>query len=334
MKFNSPLISVVMSVYNGEKFLGEAIQSILDQTFQDFEFIIINDGSVDNTLSIIRGFQEKDKRIILINRGNMGLIYSLNEGIEKSKGRYIVRMDADDVSFKNRFKEQIEFMDKDNIDICGSSVQLFNDKGDIKIWRYPTLDQDIKFTLLFTCSFAHPSVMIRKKVFKNLKYKNYKNSEDYKLWTDVALSAFKMGGIDRVLLRYRSHKEQVSYKNSIMQKEQTFKISNFYLSQAKELAIVSNTYKNIRQGVSSEDLYRLYYSINCYRNEKNVSDKYFLKFVRYILNISNSYNLGSFIAYYRITKDLKTNFLHDGFILFLCIFRVDVKSKIYKLLYK
>jgi len=119
-----------------------------------------------------------------------------------------------------------------------------------------------------------------------------------------------------------------------MQKEQTFKISNFYLSQAKELAIVSNTYKNIRQGVSSEDLYRLYYSINCYRNEKNVSDKYFLKFVRYILNISNSYNLGSFIAYYRITKDLKTNFLHDGFILFLCIFRVDVKSKIYKLLYK
>jgi glycosyltransferase involved in cell wall biosynthesis len=331
---SNPEITVVMSVYNAELYLDDSITSILEQTYRNFEFIIINDGSTDDSLNIIKKYKHLDERIVLISRENQGLIVSLNDGLKLAKGKYVARMDADDVSFKNRFKEQIEFMDKDNIDICGSSVKLFNDKGDIKIWRYPVLDQDIKFTLLFTCSFAHPSVMIRKKVFKNLKYKNYKNSEDYKLWTDAALSAFKMGGIDKVLLKYRCHKEQVSYKNSIMQKEQTFKISNFYLSQTKELATIFNTYKNIRQGVSSEDLYRLYHSINCYRNEKNVSDKYFLKFIRYILNISNSYNLGSFIAYYRITKDLKTNFLHDGFILFLCIFRVDVKSKIYKLLYK
>ena len=331
---SNPEITVVMSVYNAELYLDDSITSILEQTYRNFEFIIINDGSTDHSLSIIKKYMHLDDRIVLISRENKGLIVSLNDGLKLAKGKYVARMDADDVSLKNRFKEQIEFMVKDNIDICGSSVQLFNDEGDIKIWRYPVLDQDIKFTLLFTCSFAHPSVMIRKKVFKNLKYKNYINSEDYKLWTDAALSAFKMGGIDKVLLNYRCHEEQVSYKNSIMQKEQTFKISNFYVSQIRELAAVHNTYKNIRQGVSSEDLNRLYRSFNVHRKENNVSDKYFLKFIRYILNISNSYNLGSFIAYYRITKDLKTNFLHDGFILFLCLFRVDVKSNIYKLLYK
>ena len=331
---SNPEITVVMSVYNAELYLDDSITSILEQTYRNFEFIIINDGSTDHSLSIIKKYMHLDDRIILISRENKGLIESLNDGLKLAKGKYVARMDADDVSLKNRFKEQIEFMVKDNIDICGSSVQLFNDEGDIKIWRYPVLDQDIKFTLLFTCSFAHPSVMIRKKVFKNLKYKNYKNSEDYKLWTDAALSGFKMGGIDKVLLNYRCHKEQVSYKNSIMQKEQTFKISNFYLSQTKELATISSTYKAIRQGVSSEDLCKLYNCINSYRHEKNVSDKYFLKFIRYILNISNSYNLASLKAYYRITRDLKTNFLHDGLILFLCLFRVDVKSNIYKLLYK
>jgi glycosyltransferase involved in cell wall biosynthesis len=331
---SNPDITVVMSVYNAELYLDDSITSILEQSYRDFEFIIINDGSTDDSLNIIKKYKHLDERIVLISRENQGLIASLNDGVKLAKGKYIARMDADDISLKNRFKEQIELMEREHIDICGSSVKLFNDKGDIKIWRYPVSDQDIKFTLLFTCSFAHPSVMIRKNVFKNLKYKDYKNSEDYKLWTDAALSAFKMGGLDKVLLNYRCHEEQVSYKNSIMQKEQTFRISNFYVSQTRELADVLKTYKNIRQGVSSEDLNRLYRSFNVYRKENNVSDEYFLKFVRYILNISNSYNLSSFFAYYRITQDLNTNFLHDGFILFLCIFRVDVKSTIYKLLYK
>tara|TARA_B100000900_G_scaffold279812_1_gene239367 strand:- start:230 stop:1228 length:999 start_codon:yes stop_codon:yes gene_type:complete len=331
---NNPNITVVMPVYNAELYLDDSITSILEQSYRDFEFIIINDGSTDDSLKIIKKYKHLDERIVLISRENKGLIASLNEGVKLAKGKYVARMDADDISLKSRFKEQIQFMKRENIDICGTNVRVFNDKGDIKIWRYPVSDQDIKFTLLFTCSFAHPSVMIKKDVFKNLKYKDYKNSEDYKLWTDAALSSFRMGSIDKVLLRYRSHKEQVSNKNSIMQKEQTFKISYSYVSQINGLATVLNTYKNIRRGVSTEDLNRLYLSFNVYRKENNVADEYFLKFVRYILNVSNSYNLGSFWAYYRITKDLRTKFLHDGFILLLCIFRIDVESKIYKLFYK
>lgn len=94
---NNPTISVVISVYNGEKYLSEAIESVLNQTYKDFEFIIINDGSTDNSLEIIKKYQNQDERIVLISRENKGLVSSLNEGIEKAKGKYIARMDADDI---------------------------------------------------------------------------------------------------------------------------------------------------------------------------------------------------------------------------------------------
>ena len=95
---NNPLVSVVMSVYNSEKYLKEAIESILNQTYTNFEFIIVNDGSTDSSLDIIQEYMKKDERIVLISRDNKGLPYSLNEGIEKAKGKYIARMDADDIS--------------------------------------------------------------------------------------------------------------------------------------------------------------------------------------------------------------------------------------------
>ena len=107
---NTPMISVVMPVYNAEKYLDEAIKSILVQTCKDFEFIIINDGSNDKSLEIIEKYNIQDERIVLINRENRGLIASLNEGIEKTKGRYIARMDADDISLPDRFEKQIEFL--------------------------------------------------------------------------------------------------------------------------------------------------------------------------------------------------------------------------------
>jgi len=329
-----PLVSVVMPVYNGEEFLGEAIQSILSQTFQNFELIIINDGSTDNTLSIIKEFQKKDNRIILISRGNMGLIYSLNEGIEKSKGAYIARMDADDISLKSRLDKQLEFMKDNNVDICGSNVQLFNGGGDIKLWQYPILDQDIKFSLLFSCAFAHPSVVIRREVFSSLKYKNYKNAEDYKLWVDAALSGFRMGNINKTLLKYRFHKGQVSYKNITLQKSQSFLISDFYFSKLSSLAPVYAIYKGLSAKVSSDSLYKLCNCVNNYRIQHKVSDEYFLRFVRHVLNIMNSYSLGVFLTYYKIVKPLKRERSYDVFIFFLCVFRVNVKSKFYRFILK
>jgi len=114
-------VSIVMSVYNAQKYLDEAIESILNQTYSNFEFIIINDGSTDKSLEIIENYAKKDSRIIVINRENKGLIYSLNEGIRKANGKYIARMDADDISLPQRLEKQVEFMEKNkNIGICGT----------------------------------------------------------------------------------------------------------------------------------------------------------------------------------------------------------------------
>ena len=103
-----PKISVVMSVYNGEKYLTEAVESILKQSFFDFEFIIINDGSSDKTQEILQRFQKEDKRIRVVSRANKGLIYSLNEGVKMAQGEYIARMDADDVSRPERLQKQLK----------------------------------------------------------------------------------------------------------------------------------------------------------------------------------------------------------------------------------
>ena len=116
-----------MSVYNGEKYLAEAIKSILNQTYKNFEFIIVNDGSKDNSVEIIKNYMKKDNRIVLIDRENKGLPYSLNEGISIAKGQYIARMDADDISLSNRFEKQIKYMEENKIDVCGSYIKLFGD---------------------------------------------------------------------------------------------------------------------------------------------------------------------------------------------------------------
>ena len=120
-----------MPVYNGELYLAQAIDSILNQTYKNFEFIILNDGSNDNSLNIINDYQKEDDRIVLISRENKGLVYSLNEGIEKSKGKYIARMDADDICLPMRFEKQIELMENENLDICGCHYFLLNKEGNI-----------------------------------------------------------------------------------------------------------------------------------------------------------------------------------------------------------
>ena len=127
------LISVVLPVFNGDKYLSEAIESILNQTYINFEFIIINDGSTDGSLTIIENYRVKDNRIVVISRENKGLIASLNEGIRIANGGYIARMDQDDLSLPTRLEEQVKFMDSNQLDICGTYVQLFNKFKDLKV---------------------------------------------------------------------------------------------------------------------------------------------------------------------------------------------------------
>ena len=202
----NPVVSVVMSVYNAEKYLDVAIRSILEQTYNNFEFIIINDGSNDRSLEIIKKYKNEDDRIVLISRENRGLISSLNEGIAKARGEYIARMDADDISLPFRIEKQLQVMEHEkDIVVCGSWINIFGENINEKVARYFEYDKQIKANLLVSCCFAHPSVMIRKDAFTNnniLYDERFKNAEDYYLWTQLA-KVGKFYNIPEILLKYR-----------------------------------------------------------------------------------------------------------------------------------
>jgi glycosyltransferase involved in cell wall biosynthesis len=226
-----PIISVVMPVYNGGIYLEEAIDSILNQTFTDFEFIILDDGSTDDSLSLIKKYASKDDRIVIITRENKGLVYTLNEGIEKSKGDYIARMDADDISLPERFEKQIELMQKENIDICGCNFIKINEKGKVISKKYLSTSVLLnKFILCRTVPFAHGSVMIKKSfmIENNLRYGQTKfdKAEDYSLWIEFDKKGAKISNVSAFYFKYRVLENSLSKQN--INSIHAYKLSKMY----------------------------------------------------------------------------------------------------------
>lgn len=212
------MISVIMSVYNSEKYLNEAIDSILNQTYKDFEFLIVDDCSKDNSLKILEEYSQKDSRIILIkNEGNLGLTKNLNKAIKMSKGDYIARMDADDISETKRFEKQIEFLEKNKgIDIVGTFCSDINEDGIfIRNRTLPTIHSQILKILPKFNPFAHPTVMMRKeKILSIGAYnENYRTSQDYELWFRAIGKGLRVANIPEFLLKYRMNDNYVSRKS-------------------------------------------------------------------------------------------------------------------------
>ena len=221
---SSPKVSVIMPVYNGEEYVSQAIESILGQTFTDFELIIIDDGSTDHSVEIIKTYS--DHRIVLIrNETNMKLIATLNKGLSLAQGQYIARMDADDISMPSRLARQVEFMDRSpNIGVCGTWVEIFGDAAG-NFWRFTDNPDVAKCMLLFGCCIVHPSVMIRKSILETgLSYSSlYPHAEDYALWVHIAQN-YEITNIPEVLLKYRKSGGQVSSQYAGEQLQTTFKI--------------------------------------------------------------------------------------------------------------
>ena len=198
-----------MPVYNCELYIREAIDSILNQTFINFEFIIIDDCSADATVSIIKSYQ--DSRInLIVKPQNSGYTKSLNFGLQIAKGQYIARMDGDDISLPQRFEKQVAFLEN-NLDVvlCGTQFSIIQSNMVINV---PEFHEQIKLELLNENAIAHPSVMIRKAVFENLEiaYNPEKEpAEDYDLWTRLLLKG-KLHNLQEPLLKYRVHSQQVS----------------------------------------------------------------------------------------------------------------------------
>lgn len=218
---NSPKISVILPVYNCEKFLRQSIESVLTQTFTDFELIIINDGSTDGSESIIQSF--KDGRIVYVkNETNLKLIACLNKGIDISRGEYIARMDADDISHKDRFASQFKYLERHkNIGICSTWARIIDNDGKVtgRI-KNPTSPDIIGCSLLFTCPLLHPSVMGRSNNFKQFKYNpEALHIEDMDLWSRMSINGVQMANISEYLIDYRWHEDNISVKNDYFQKE-------------------------------------------------------------------------------------------------------------------
>lgn len=204
-----PLVSIIMSVYNTEEEqLRVAIDSILTQTYKNFEFIIVDDGSVYNVHETINSFQ--DRRINFIkNEKNIGLPASLNRAISFSRGKYIARMDSDDISLHSRIERQVKYLEKhDEVGVLGTNAKLFGTKTGA--FRMPIRHEEIKTELLINSSMIHPSVMMRKSVIGDSPYDpNDKKAEDYKLWTKLIWET-KFENLNEFLFLYRFHENQKS----------------------------------------------------------------------------------------------------------------------------
>lgn len=220
-----PKVSILMPVYNAEQYIVQALESIISQSFKDWELILINDASTDNSESVI--MQYEDDRIYYIkNTENLRLIKTLNKGIGYCDGEYIARMDADDICLPDRLKQQVDFLDNHpHYLMCGTNASVIDSNGRRTGKIHNLTDNNyLQISLLFSPSFIHPSMMIRKEILQQNKYDEaYKHVEDYELWCRIAKQG-KIANIDNELLKYRWHSTNVSVINNQVQNELKDKI--------------------------------------------------------------------------------------------------------------
>ena len=230
----TPLISVVLPVYNGEAHLSEALDSILAQSLGDFELIAIDDGSTDGSLAVLRRYERKDSRVVVVARGNRNLPNTLNEGIDLARGAWIARMDQDDIALPHRFERQIEWLLQTDADITGSWTQPFGTK-DRRPVQHAKTDDAIKVEILFGSPFAHPTVMMRADLVRSLRYDpDWDRAEDYDLWERAARAGWHMTNVPEVLLYYRQHPSQISTATRGQQAELTQQIQARYCAYMRD----------------------------------------------------------------------------------------------------
>jgi glycosyltransferase involved in cell wall biosynthesis len=285
-----PSISVIMSVFSEpEEWLRESIDSILNQTFSNFEFIIINDNpTCQLNKCLLNEYKHKDKRIIIINNdNNIGLTKSLNIGLHYAKGKYIARMDADDIAFPNRFKMQYSFMEANkNVIVCGTQISYFGKVNQRKADWLKINDEDLKNRLFIGSCIAHPSAFIRKSILDSTQTiydTTFLQAQDNKLWSDIA-DYGEFYNIPEVLLKYRISEAQISVKQTDQQKKFAYLVRKQNIEKfIQSLPINVNysypeevTYKDILELVELENL--------VFKNKKLVTPHLKKKFATLLLS--------------------------------------------------
>lgn len=217
----TPVVSVLMSVYNDALYVEEAIVSILQQNFTDFEFVIIDDGSTDGSSKILEDYAQNDLRIKLYKQENSGLISALNFGLSVCSGELIARMDSDDVALPNRLLKQCTFMQSNpSLGVLGSDIDLIDGSGMLlRRFCYPKGEKAVNKFIKHGSPVAHPAVMMRKSAVQKVGgyRKAFLHAEDYDLWFRILEHGYKVDNLDEVLLRYRQTSSGVCFKHGKQQ---------------------------------------------------------------------------------------------------------------------
>tara|TARA_Y100001970_G_scaffold250206_1_gene321705 strand:- start:24494 stop:25420 length:927 start_codon:yes stop_codon:yes gene_type:complete len=279
-----PKISVIMSVYNEQENLQESIGSILNQSFKDFEFIIINDGSIDKSLEILN--QYTDKRIKVFNKKNSGLPASLNFGFSKSQGDYIARMDADDFSHRDRLKIQNDFLDKNqSIDLVGSNIRIIDENQNIiGFKKVPESSKEISKSLIYTCPIMHPTYLFRKSIFN--KVEGYREefiyAQDYDFLLRLSLKNVNFYNIQEYLLDYKIYKNlRINKKfNQMRFSKLAKKLHKQRLKEGKENR---RTYDQVKVLNNLNPIYSLMINLFFYFNENSENGSFIKKLLFKVL---------------------------------------------------
>jgi glycosyltransferase involved in cell wall biosynthesis len=245
-----PLVSVIMAVHNGDAFVGAAVESILSQTFRDFEFIIFDDASTDSTPSLLAEYARRDTRLCVRRlEQNLGLTICLNQGIEMAQGKFIARMDADDVCLPQRLEKQLEFMQAHpEVDVLGTGFVLMDRGGrQIKEIAFSPRSEILKWNLPFFTPIAHPTVMMRTESIKRLGGYDpqKKRAQDYDLWWRVSFSG-RLANLTDIHLLLRQHPDNISAKYHDQQEDFSRAIGAKYLSLALQRSISEDLVEHIR----------------------------------------------------------------------------------------
>lgn len=280
-----PFISVLLPVYNGEQFLNEAINSILKQTYKNFEFVIINDGSVDNTEQIIMNYS--DKRIKYYYKKKSGIVESLNFGIERCSGDWIARFDSDDVAFPNRLEEQIKHIDAETA-VIASGADVIDENGVTinKINRIPEHHNSIIDNILKgRASIIHPTTLIRKESLVSIQGYNklFTYGQDVNLWLCISRIG-KIKNITTSLIKLRKHNNNVSSLHAHEQAINGLISRCLYLNNVNAQTITSSEFNLIKMNASKV---ALKYKVVERRQNRN----YLSKMYKDNLSIKNLINM-------------------------------------------
>ena len=288
-----PGVSVIMSVFNGEDFLADAIKSVLHQTFTDFEFIIVDDGSNDRSLAIIQSFQELDSRIKIIVHKNQGLAKSLNIGIEHSKGKYIARIDADDLCYESRLEKQYAFMEENHsVDLIGSSVDVIDEDGSITAIKKQITDFENIFKKRFLLSpILHITFFGKRSFFE--RNNGYRDSFVFAQDYDLVLRGIDSGSIilnmEEQLVQYRDFRRKINPSKFIQQfriTELAIRLSRERSKFGKEVSDLNLEFQKIKK-VKPFEIFMVNIFLKTYFLDYSLKDKALKNFINILVFIIN-----------------------------------------------